>query len=878
MTVSCVYGQSVNLQGHVKDSLGNGIPLINVFLQKEGETKVLDYVYSDNEGYYSFSVEEKGNLILNFSGLSFKKEQIPFKIDSLFLEKTIIKNIILQEESFKLDEIIINSDRAITVKKDTISIKVSEFINGNEEVLEDILKKLPGIEVTSDGSIKVQGKSIEKVLIEGDDLFEKGYKLLTKNLNAEVISKVEILEHFSDNPILKGIENSEKVALNITLKEDRKKSLFGNVSLGYGTGNYYESKVNLISFNSKTKYYFFGNLNNTGVDPTGDIYQLIYPDTFSGVNYIGDDISSYSFVNPGSDYLNIGKERANLNNAELASINGIYNPTEKVKLKGLFFINSDNTNFFRKNSENFFLGEDSFTNVEDFKSRKNTFSLFGKWDAIYNISQNERVEYVGKLSSFNQEQNSNTLFNEEQLNDVLDNNFWYTNQRVTYTRKLQNKSAFQLTGRFIHDVKPQNYFVNAFLYQELFPEAEDIISVKQEVNSQVDFYGVEGTYYNSKSKHPFDVKIGFLNQNERLNSDLFFINSQEIAINQGDLYKNNLENSINEIYGKFNYKYNIKNISFKTKLGLHQRYNSLIDKDEKSKNVQFILNPSIAFSWKIDKKNRFNVLYNYSTKNILANNLYSGFILNDYRSFKRGLGAIDQLNGSSLLANYTFGNWSSVFLVNASLLYQRDKDYLSSTRIINTNFNLGQTILLKDKEFYSSNISVDKFIKKLSTNIKLDFSFTSNRNQNIVNNSDLRNVKSNTYNYGIDFRSAFDGVFNYHLGTKWVTSIVSVTDKNKNTNNTTFLDLDFNLSEKFNVEVKNENYYFGNLTNTKNYVFTDIHVKWKFNKKSMNLKFIINNLFNTDNFSNFYISDLSTYSSSYQLIPRYFLLKFDFRF
>lgn len=871
-------GQTVELQGHVRDSIGNGIPLINVFVQKKGQTKILDYAYSDDKGYYSLHVKDTGSFTLNFSGLSFKKEQIPFNIDSLFSSTIITKDIILKEESFKLDEVIINSDRAIIVKKDTISIKISEFINGNEEVVEDVLKKLPGIEVSSDGNIKVQGKSIEKVMIEGDDLFEKGYKLLTKNLNADVINRVEILEHFSDNPILKGIEDSDKIALNITLKEDRKSSLFGNASLGYGTRQYYENKLNLISFNPKTKYYFFGNLNNTGADPTGDIYQLIYPDVFSGTNYIGDDISSYSFISIGSDFLNLNKRRTNFNNAELASLNGIFNPTEKVKLKGLFFVNSDETDFFRNNTQQYFLTDDSFTNTEQYELRKKTLSLFGKWDAIYKISKDKRIEYIGKYSNYNEDQSSNTLFNNEQLVDNLENKYWFTNHRVTYTQRLKNKSAIQITGRYIHDTKPQDYFVNTFLYQDLFPQAEDITSVRQEVDSQVDFLGVEGTYYNSKNGNPLDIRIGYVYQNERLNSDLFFINSQGLSFNQGDLYRNQLENSINDIYGKFKYKHTFNKVALKTSLEAHQRYNSLTNKEEKTKDSQLFLNPSLGFSWKINKKNNFNVLYRYSTKNIFANNLYNGFVLNDYRSFKKGLGSIEQLNGNIFLSNYTFGNWSSAFLINASFLYQQDNDYLSSTRIIETNFDQQTTILLKNREFYSSNISVDRFIKKLSTNLKLDFSFSSTKNQNIVNNSDLRDIRSNTYNYGVEFRSAFDSGFNFHIGTKWITSIVKSINTNTNTDNSSFLDLNFDLSEKINIELKNENYYFGSLSENNNYFFTDIHTKWKLNKKSMNMKFVINNLFNTNNFANYYISDLSISSSNYRLIPRYFLLKFDFRF
>ncbi|TFG76214.1 MAG: hypothetical protein E4H26_04870 [Flavobacteriales bacterium] len=86
-----------------------------------------------------------------------------------------------------MSEVVINADMPILVRKDTITLNIASFTNGNEEDVEDVLKKLPGIEVASVGTIQFQGKNVEKIMVEGDDLFEKGYKLLTKNLNAGVM-------------------------------------------------------------------------------------------------------------------------------------------------------------------------------------------------------------------------------------------------------------------------------------------------------------------------------------------------------------------------------------------------------------------------------------------------------------------------------------------------------------------------------------------------------------------------------------------------------------------------------------------------------------------------------------------------------------------
>jgi hypothetical protein len=119
------------------------------------------------------------------------------------------------------------------IKKDTITFNAKAFAQGNEEVVEDLLKKIPGLTVEADGTIKIGDQEVEKVMIDGDDFFERGYKLLTKNMPAQPIDKIELLQNYSNNRLLKGIEQSERVALNLKLDENAKRIWFGNMTLGY---------------------------------------------------------------------------------------------------------------------------------------------------------------------------------------------------------------------------------------------------------------------------------------------------------------------------------------------------------------------------------------------------------------------------------------------------------------------------------------------------------------------------------------------------------------------------------------------------------------------------------------------------------------------
>src|SRR5690606_27441794 len=101
-------------------------------------------------------------------------------------------------------------------KKDTVVFNINSYKDGTERKIEDVLRKLPGIEINElSGIIKYKGKSIETVMLEGDDLFGSNYTLGTKNINADMVTEVEAIENYSENALLKGIEHSEKVALNL---------------------------------------------------------------------------------------------------------------------------------------------------------------------------------------------------------------------------------------------------------------------------------------------------------------------------------------------------------------------------------------------------------------------------------------------------------------------------------------------------------------------------------------------------------------------------------------------------------------------------------------------------------------------------------------
>jgi hypothetical protein len=167
----------------------------------------------------------------------------------------------------------------------------------------------------------------------------------------------------------------------------------------------------------------------------------------------------------------------------------------------------------------------------------------------------------------------------------------------------------------------------------------------------------------------------------------------------------------------------------------------------------------------------------------------------------------------------------------------------------------------------------------MSSNLKIDIGYASSTYKNIVNNSDLRTVISESYRYGFELRSGFRKGFNFHAGTKWTTNAISTQSVNNSfTDNLSFLDLLFTFSEHLDFQLQTERYFFGNLDENNTYYFLDLDLSYNITPNHWALSLTGKNLFNTNTFKTFAVNDLGNTITEYRLLPRFILLKAAFSF
>jgi len=212
------------------------------------------------------------------------------------------------------------------------------------------------------------------------------------------------------------------------------------------------------------------------------------------------------------------------------------------------------------------------------------------------------------------------------------------------------------------------------------------------------------------------------------------------------------------------------------------------------------------------------------------------------------------------------------------MLYNRNHDFFSTNSFVTQNYSQSDKILIKEREMLLVSSTIDRYFKTISSNLKLKFGYSKSNYKNSVNSSSLREVTVTNYNYGLSLRSGFRGIFNYDIGTKWTTNQIKTSFSNTFTDNMSYLDLSFVFNDKFDAQLQTERYFFGNLERDNTYYFMDLTARYNLKKSKLSFALSAKNLFNTSRFKNYSISDISTSTTAYRLLPRYILVSLKYRF
>jgi hypothetical protein len=251
--------QKIIHTGKVSDTLGIPLNGTNLIAIPANDKLSIKFSITDEQGRYRLNLQKDSTYILELSYLGYKKI-----IDTITATRDISRDFTMQESNESLDEIVLKAKMAVVVKKDTVLYRTDIFKTGEERKLGEVLKKLPGVEVDRDGNVTVNGKKVDKLMVDGKTFFTGSTKLAIENIPADVVEEVEVLDNYSEIPFLKGLEDSDKMVMNIKLAEGKKKFAFGSIETGGGLENRYILHPTLLYYSPKTSINVIADFNNIG--------------------------------------------------------------------------------------------------------------------------------------------------------------------------------------------------------------------------------------------------------------------------------------------------------------------------------------------------------------------------------------------------------------------------------------------------------------------------------------------------------------------------------------------------------------------------------------------------------------------------------------
>lgn len=857
----------VKVKGTVVDSLDQPITNVNVYATGLDSTEIKAFDYTNKEGQFSLKLKLNRAYLLHVSALGYKKEII--KIPKFSTPDTLVKTITLQPKTFKLKALEVEAERkSIIAKGDTVIYNVSAFARGSEDTVEDLLKLLPGITVSSSGRIKFNGKTVSKVLIGGDDLFGRNYTILTKNLTADAIETVSAITNYHVNPALEGISKSEKTVLNLELKESFKVDFFGTISALYDLDDHYEGRSNVISITKNMKGYLFVNSNNIGKSPAGSIYNLLDTKSsfqFNSSSTLGANTGSSAFINTAPQRVSQLDQNQYLNNkSSLVALSMIYEPVKKLKIQGTGYFLPANRRINMRAVTRYEPGLQLPALVQQRLTDKNLNTWLGKLTAKYTFSRGTNLKYIGTFNTSKEHYRTDHIFRNQPLQTGLDARQETWNQYLQFTDKVAEKKAYRVRIRYKTETLRQDFTIKAPLPGGPFVSDTTSPPLAQHTQSDRSYLGADVTYWSRHSKNLFSIRLG----GERRDSDLHNFMARQPTFT-GSRYWNRYR-----AFASLTYRQSLSK-DFKAYAKLTGNYSWNVTNLQANIDELFYVSPQIGVEYKFGDRQYLDITYSLNQDLPGLATLYKGRRLAGYRSIQEGASKFTLLPTNVLTASYRYGNWEDDFVMNATFNYRTsEKNYTVATTLTST-YNFGTYRLVHDRQTLVGRLGIDQFVDFLQSNLSFQYRLIQTSFTSLFNDT-ANNLRSRKHLVQVSFRTAFIGPFNMGGGVEAGFSRT----KNKTTDNRSetqylsgYLTASVKFSEQFNAEAR---YQYYNIENAGHYSFLNASLTYELIEDKLSLFLNATNILDETIFQTIHLGSYSTYRKRYALNHRYIMIGAEF--
>jgi hypothetical protein len=837
------------LEGIVQDTIGNKPVNGAVITITDSSQDIISYGLTDVKGFFHVKINSGEKVLdLNVSFLGYTSKTI--KINNT--PQTI--NITLKPSEIQLKEVVIKSE-IMWNKEDTLVYSVSAFRSQQDRTIGDILKKLPGIEVSQNGGIKYNGEPINKFYIEGLDLLDRKYGIATNNVPVDAVTNVEVIENHQPVKALKDMISTGQAAINLKLRNNKMVRPVGTVKVG--TGGIEDLLWVIDAFalqaNKKRQAIVMYKTNNTGNNISDELtehslsYTSIKSDNRTAISGLFNDLKINSPP--------IEEERYLFNKTHVATINNLWKTGEDNQLRmNISYLHDVRDEFVYQDSFYFLPDSTLYINEQRNTHKKNNYI-----DGIITYTDNSAKYYINNVLKGWTKWNKfcSGIENSNIIRQKFDIPEYFISNDMQYVKKWDNR-IWDVTSFVRYASLPQSLKVNTDTTNE---------NVIQKVNHS-------GLYTSNNSSLSFSKGSSrlYLNLNtegyiENLNSDL----------SNHPVLTNRLLNKIKTDYLKVtvNPSYSQKKNKIEFLIDMPVSYHWLETKDKflnKTKHRDFLyIDPRIKLTYKINQLWETSFLYQYNHNIGDITDFAESYIMTDYRTASIKAGILQERENRSGSIKASFRNPLTTLFFNALVSCSYSKRNLLDQQYFTGNQSIIGSVEQKNRfEVWTWRTYLGKYFGDIKTgfSILLNCSLTkSEKNQQgllVPLNSVYWNLtpKINTKIYDALSVSYQAELINNKLSAKSSqnqlnSSVCQVSQK---------LTVHYFLNSKIELNARLEHLY-NEFTAVKiSHFFADAGIYYQL-KNGIELSLAYKNIFNRDNYSYTVTNELDRYSYVYKLRP-----------
>ncbi|MDR2084659.1 MAG: hypothetical protein LBP67_06665 [Bacteroidales bacterium] len=868
-TFSTIYAQTI-ISGKISNQENKSVPNVSVTLLRSADSTIIAYNIGDVNGEYTiyYSGQEK-ELLLAVYGFNVKRQ-----IKKIINENQVVDFVII-EEAIELGEVVIKADK-IWGGRDTINYAVESFRDSTDIVIADVLKRMPGIEVKESGIIEYRGKPISKFYIENMDMLQGRYGIATNNISAADVATVQVLENHQPIKTLQDIDFTDDVALNIKLKDGAKGIYSIMADLGVG-----------IDFNSK--FLWDGGL--TGM-------------------YFGkrrQNILSYKTNNSGNDIYKEFQSHLFDENIGIQPLSSIIMPSPPQINKNRYYFNQGhgltfNTLLKSKMDDEFIINLVGYIDVDDRNSQSNTIyfipgedtvfineklishTSINKLEGDFTFKRNNEKNYLINTLKFDGSwENSNgNIFTDELIEQEFNHRTFKASNIFNWIKTDLNKKGIEIDSKTYFQSQPYQLTISPGVFNDILNDSTSYNAVEQDILF-TSFETHNAMRFLSSLVWKF-IRVNpalFLSiEHQSLNSDIYTaLTDTNFILLTNDSLNNDISWLRAKAGGALRFDFNYRGLSAWINLPLSYQYISLLGEEENhQKQHKLLFQPSLRFKYLFSSRWELIGSWNYYNSSPNLSTLYSGYILQNYRTLSRYENRLSDSYGNFISLKLSYKNIMDFIFADIEFSYNNYRNEVMYAQEFEGALMKIHLVELENKGNYiglTGRLNKGFNWKKLSFNAMLSWG---KGNTPLLRQDQLVKYINQGINTNLIISLAITNKIGFanKLSLSRVAGIVDgETTLDPMINLINAANLDFTILKNLTFSASFEYYYIKNAEIKQNFYLFDIGIMY--NLKRIRLRLEWDNIFNTKSYIYSYYGNLSTYYSEYIVRPSSIMLKVQFK-